>query len=182
MLEGVFCKRTDLESIVTENHFGFNHSLENLKKNRRCLFKSFMKIPVFPVSEVKQQELKELMAHLGIQEQDLFEEFLRGGGPGGQKINKTSVAVQLTHVPSGVVVRCQEGRSQIMNRYYALKRLVEKIEAQVLGERSARQQAIEKIRRQKRKRSRRAQEKVLQGKRATSVKKGLRKKPASWET
>ncbi len=140
-----------------------------------------MKIPIFPISEVKQRELRERMIRLGLQEQDLLEEFLRGGGPGGQKINKTSVAVQLTHLPSGVSVRCQEGRSQIMNRYYALKRLVEKIETQILGERSARQQAIEKIRRQKRKRSRRAQEKVLQGKRELAAKKDLRKKPSSWD-
>jgi len=117
------------------------------------------------------------MQALNIKEGDLVEEFVRGSGPGGQKIQKTSVTVKLTHPPSGLSVRCQEGRSQIMNRYYARKRLVEKLEAKILGEKSEAQKKIEKIRRQKRKRSKRAKEKMLVEKKKTSEKKSWRRSP-----
>lgn len=130
-----------------------------------------------PVSEKKWSDLQRKMEALGIREEDLMEEFIRGSGAGGQKINKTSVAVQLTHGPSGIQIRCQEGRSQTMNRFYARRRLVEKLEEKLLGERSARQQRIEKIRRQKRKRSRRAQEKMLAEKRKVGEQKKLRRTP-----
>ncbi len=134
-------------------------------------------LPTFPVSSAKAEDLKKRMQDLSIREADLVEEFIRGSGHGGQKINKSSIVVQLTHVPSGISLRCQEGRSQALNRYYARKRLVEKLEAQVLGEASAQQQKIEKIRRQKRKRSQRAKEKMLGEKRVQSEKKQSRKSP-----
>jgi protein subunit release factor B len=119
------------------------------------------------------------MASLGIREQDLIEEFIRGSGPGGQKINKTSVVVLLRHPPTGLQVRTHRGRSQALNRYYARKTLVEKLEARILGKKSAQRQAREKIRRQKRKRSRRAKEKMLGEKKMVSEKKQLRKTPSS---
>lgn len=130
-----------------------------------------------PVSENKEVELLKKMEKLGILEEDLMESFVRGSGKGGQKVNKTSVAVQLIHEPSGLIVRAESGRSQAMNRYYARKRLVEKLEAKILGEKSALQQKIEKIRRQKRKRSKRAKEKILAEKKITSDKKKLRQRP-----
>lgn len=119
------------------------------------------------------------MASLGFKESDLEEQFIRGGGAGGQKINKTSVVVWLKHVPTGVKVRCQESRSQALNRFLARRLLVEKLENLVLREKSARQQAIEKIRRQKRKRSKRAREKMLQDKKFQSDKKKRRAKSFS---
>ena len=127
------------------------------------------------ISPRKQQELMQAMEKLGIRENDLSEEFIRGSGAGGQKINKTSVVVQLSHIPSGISIRCQQGRSQAMNRFYARRLLVEKIEEKLLAEKSARQQLIEKIRRQKRKRSKRAKEKVLQAKKHQSEKKARRR-------
>ena len=130
-----------------------------------------------PISNAKQRDLSMRMARLGIHEPDLQEDFIRGGGPGGQKINKTSVAVQLVHLPSGIRVRCQAGRSQAMNRFLARRLLVEKLEEKILRERSARRQEVEKIRRQKRKRSKRAKEKVLEGKKHQAEKKMFRKKP-----
>lgn len=135
--------------------------------------------PIYPVSPSKQTLLEEEMARLGIDEADLEEAFLRGGGPGGQKINKTSVVVSLTHVPSGTTVRCQESRSQAMNRFLARRMLVDAIKEAVEGEKSRAQQAREKIRRQKRKRSKRAKEKMLADKRHTSVKKATRRKKAT---
>lgn len=138
-------------------------------------------MPTFPVSPGKQNELKRRMRSLKIFEKDLVEAFVRGSGSGGQKINKTSVAVQLNHLTSGISVRCQEGRSQGLNRYYARKRLVEKIENRILKEASQEQKKIEKIRRQKRKRSKRAKEKMLAGKKKLSVKKQARKKPLADE-
>lgn len=131
----------------------------------------------FPVSKSKQADLLRRMAALDINETDLCEGFIRGSGAGGQKINKTSVAVWLKHTPSGTEVRCQESRSQALNRFLARRMLVERLEAKVRGETSERQQEREKIRRQKRKRSRRAQEKMLTNKRYHAHKKGLRRPP-----
>ena len=132
---------------------------------------------VAAVSDSKIKELEARMARLGILESDLEEEFIRGSGAGGQKINKTSVVVQLKHIPSGMMVRCQESRSQAFNRFVARRLLTEKLEEKILKEKSARIQRIEKIRRQKRKRSKRAKEKMLEGKRRQSEKKSRRKGP-----
>ena len=118
------------------------------------------------------------MAALDIREADLIEEFIRGSGPGGQKINKTSATVLLRHPPSGLVIRSQRGRSQALNRYYARVALVLKLEARILGKKSAEQQAREKVRRQKRRRSRRAKDKMLAAKKMVSEKKQLRQKPS----
>ena len=101
------------------------------------------------------------LAALGVQESDLEESFTRSGGHGGQNVNKVSTCVVLVHPKSGLSVRCQEERTQGMNRYRARVRLLEKLEEKIQGAQSAKQQAIEKIRRQKRKRSKRAKEKLL---------------------
>jgi protein subunit release factor B len=120
------------------------------------------------------ERLRQRMEKMKILEQDLDEHFIRGSGSGGQKINKTSSCVQLNHVPSGIEIRCQKTRSQADNRYWARKELCERIEEQVLGEKSSKQQAIEKIRRQKRRRSRRAKAKMLDEKAKQGSKKRLR--------
>ncbi|MGQ0644351.1 MAG: peptide chain release factor-like protein, partial [Elusimicrobiota bacterium] len=76
---------------------------------------------------------------------------------------------------SGTTVRCQEERSQALNRFLARRRLVEKMEEKILGVASRRRQEIEKIRRQKRKRSRRAKQKMLRDKRFRSEVKANRR-------
>jgi len=129
------------------------------------------------VSDSKIRDLEERFRKLGIREEDLSEEFIRGSGAGGQKINKTSVVVQLRHLPSGVAVRCQESRSQALNRFMARRLLADKLEEIVFKEKSARQQLAEKIRRQKRRRSRRAKDKMLESKRHQAAKKSLRGRP-----
>jgi len=129
---------------------------------------------MFPVGPSKEKELQEKMEKLGIREEDIEESFIRSGGRGGQHVNKTSTCVYLKHVPTGTEVKCQEGRSQGLNRYRARVLLMRKIEEMVRGEESEEKRRIEKIRRQKRKRSKRAKEKVLAEKRMTSEKKRLR--------
>jgi protein subunit release factor B len=116
----------------------------------------------------KWKALEERLQSLGIFPQDLDETFVRSGGHGGQNVNKVSTCVVLVHRPSGISVRCQEERTQGMNRYRARKRLADKMEEMKLGAASKQRQAIEKIRRQKRKRSKRAKEKMLANKHHTA--------------
>ncbi len=131
----------------------------------------------FPVGPVKLKALAARMEAMALREEDLEETFIRSSGPGGQNVNKVSSCVQLTHVPTGTVIKCGESRSQALNRFLARQRLVERIEEERLGIASAHRQAVEKVRRQKRKRSRRAKEKVLESKhRRSDVKEG-RKTP-----
>jgi protein subunit release factor B len=122
------------------------------------------------------EKLRTRMVKLQIQEADLEEHFIRGSGSGGQKINKTSSCVQLLHRPSRTEIRCQKTRSQADNRYWARRELCDRIEEHLLGEKSARQQAIEKIRRQKRRRSRRAKARMLDAKSKQGEKKKLRRR------
>lgn len=126
------------------------------------------------VGAAKQGGLAERMAALGIREADLVEKFIRGSGPGGQKINKTSSCVYLLHRPTGIEVKCQRERSQAMNRFWARRELCERMEARVKGAASARQQEAERIRRQKRRRSRRQKARMLEGKRQHGEKKAMR--------
>lgn len=130
--------------------------------------------PLFPVSEAKARALAERMERLGIREQDLEETFVRARGKGGQHVNKASTAVLLVHRPSGIQVRCEEERSQALNRYRARKLLCDKLERQLLGKQSEEMQRIARIRRQKRRRSRRAKEKMLAEKHARAEIKRLR--------
>ena len=126
------------------------------------------------VASDKEAALRARMAELGIREEDLDESFVRSSGPGGQNVNKTSTCVVLLHRPSGVRVRCQETRSQAMNRFLARRRLADEIERRARGAVAAEQERAEKIRRQKRRRSRRAKAKMLDDKARHSSKKALR--------
>lgn len=69
-----------------------------------------------------------------LDEKDLAEKFIRGSGPGGQAINKLSTNVQLTHVPTGTKVTCQETRSRDRNRELARRRMSLALEKLVRGE------------------------------------------------
>ncbi|KAH6652213.1 RF-1 domain-containing protein [Truncatella angustata] len=67
---------------------------------------------------------------------ELHESFLKGSGPGGQKINKTSSAVQLKHIPTGLVVKCQATRSRTENRKIARQLLADKLDDMSRGDES----------------------------------------------
>ncbi len=101
------------------------------------------------------QALSERMEHCGIKEEDIKESFLRSGGPGGQKVNKSETCVFLTHVPSGLTVKMQRARSQALNRFYARRRLCELVESKLLGDNSPEAKAAARIRKQKDRRQRR---------------------------
>ena len=121
-------------------------------------------------------QIQGLMAEACVFEEDLDESFILGGGPGGQKTNKTSNVVRLAHGPSGLAVRCGETRSRETNRWLARRALAELILERDRKRKSVARQAAEKVRRQKRRRSRRQKQKMLDDKHAQSAKKAARRK------
>jgi peptide chain release factor len=122
-------------------------------------------------------DLAARMAALQIDEQELEEQFTRGTGPGGQKINKTSSTVWLTHQPSGLQVRCQDSRSRETNRARAREILCEKLEE--MARLLALDQAARRARRraQNRRPSRAAKARLKEAKTRRSLTKRLRQRP-----
>lgn len=126
------------------------------------------------ITQSKQNQLASRMHSLNIRDEALVEKFVLGSGKGGQKMNKTSSCVYLRHVPTGIEVKCQRERSRALNRYLARQELCNRIQERILGIKTERQQMAQKIRRQKRRRSRRQKEKMLDAKHRHGEKKQLR--------
>lgn len=78
-----------------------------------------------------------------IRDSDVRLDFFRASGPGGQHVNKSSTAVRITHVPTGIVVSCQNERSQFRNRENAMKVLRAKLYALKEEERRREQEAAQ---------------------------------------
>lgn len=112
----------------------------------------------FPVP-LKKKSLKKAKK-LGVNPKDIEEQFIRGSGHGGQKINTSASTVQLKHLPTDIEIRCQEHRQQAKNRMTAYRLLIDKIEDHMKGKKSERAQKIYKLRKQKKRRSKRAKEKL----------------------
>ena len=129
------------------------------------------------ITKEKLSEIALRMQRLNIREKDLVEKFILGSGKGGQKINKTASCVYLKHLSTGLEIKCQRERSRELNRYLARRELCEKIESLIFKEKSEKQQAFEKIRRQKRRRSRRGKEKMLAAKKLRGSIKTSRRPP-----
>ncbi len=119
---------------------------------------------IFKVSSRKELALLQRMKELDICEDDIEETFVRASGPGGQKTNKTSSRVSLCHIPTNIIVKCQQTRSQALNRFLARRHLLDQIERMQKGSVKEEYLRIEKIRSRKRKRAKRAKKKKFASK------------------
>jgi peptide chain release factor len=114
----------------------------------------------FGISADKEKALEARLHALKIYEKDLDETFMRSSGPGGQHVNKTSTCVRLTHRPTGISVKVQQGRSQGLNRFLARRLLADRLEEKIQGKASLQAQKRAKIHQRKQRRARRARQKV----------------------
>jgi protein subunit release factor B len=111
---------------------------------------------------------------------DVDERFVRGTGPGGQKINKTSSTVWLRHRPTGVEVRCQRERSQAANRDLAWRELCDKLEARKRSAAAAVVDERESERRRTRQKSRGQKVRMIETKKHRAKHKSSRGRVKDW--
>ncbi|OIN99962.1 peptide chain release factor-like protein [Candidatus Desantisbacteria bacterium CG_4_10_14_0_8_um_filter_48_22] len=122
-----------------------------------------MKLNELPqISPAKITALKERIQRLKINLTDIEEQFIRGSGKGGQKINKTANCVRLNYSKLNIEVKTQKDRRRSINRFLALRELVDRIEMRVSPQTSQRLAEFEKLRRRKAKRRQRADAKYNQ--------------------
>ncbi|KAJ4506830.1 hypothetical protein HRR83_002949 [Exophiala dermatitidis] len=99
----------------------------------------------------EKRKAKQLPPRPTLPDSEIHHVYLKGTGPGGQKINKTNSAAQLTHLPTGIVVKCQATRSRAQNHEIAKRLLAEKVELLQKGDESRAKKVEE--RKSKRKKS-----------------------------
>ena len=114
----------------------------------------------FGVTPKKEEKLYKRMAELSIFEEDIDEKFIKSSGKGGQNVNKNSTCVQLKHIPSGIIVKYQKERTQNLNRFFARRSLIEKMDELVNKDSSKKNQIKSKIAKQKSRRKRRTRKKL----------------------
>ena len=113
----------------------------------------------FDVAPSKLEALLKRMRRLSIDAAAISEKFSRGSGKGGQKINKTANRVQLHYAPLDLMVACQRERKRTINRFLALRELVDRIEMRVSPETWERMREIERLQKRKSRRAQRSKEK-----------------------
>ena len=109
-------------------------------------------------------DVRRRLAALGVKPGEIEERFVRGAGPGGQKINKTSSTIWLRHHPTGTEVRSQAERSQAVNRQCAWELLCAKLEARRASAAGAARAEREAGRRRKRQKTRGQKARMIEGK------------------
>ncbi|MDD5408487.1 MAG: peptide chain release factor-like protein [Candidatus Omnitrophica bacterium] len=120
--------------------------------------------------------LEKKMLALRVREEDIIESFIRSSGPGGQNVNKTATCVYLKHLPTGLEVKCQRQRSQLLNRNLARHILLSKIENRIKRDLLQKQSFKAKSMRQSSKKPKGLKLMILEGKRRHSEKKSTRRK------
>lgn len=124
----------------------------------------------------KEIELHKKMKRLKIFDKDIKESFVRSSKPGGQNVNKVSTCVTLVHIPTAIKVKCQDFRSQTLNRFKAKLELVSRIEKAIKEKYILERAKREKLKRQNRKRPTFLKEVILERKHKKSEKKFNRRK------
>ena len=106
------------------------------------------------ITPAKVAALKARIARLGIDLRLMEDSFVKGGGKGGQKINKTANCVLLKYPPLSLIVRCQRERKRSLNRFLALREMVDEIELKISPATSERLKTIARLRKKKARRRR----------------------------